>query len=75
MVSLDEPRRRFRALILYKEMMRSCFRQQMVPHPSDVAEIVVDELDETVKPHVLDETPTVFSIGRRCMKMGYAFHW
>ena len=42
---------------------------------SDVAEIVVDELDETVKPHVLDETPAVLSIGRRCMKMGYAFHW
>ena len=42
---------------------------------SDVAKIVVDELDETVEPHVLDETPTVLSIGRRCMKMGYAFHW
>ena len=38
---------------------------------SDVAKIVVDELDETVEPHVLDETPTVLSIG----KMGYAFHW
>ena len=37
---------------------------------SDVAEIVVDELDET-----LDETLTVLSIGRRCMKMGYAFLW
>ena len=35
---------------------------------SDVAKIVVDELDETVEPHVLDETPTVLSIG-------YAFHW
>ena len=42
---------------------------------SDVAKIVVDELDETVEPHVLDETPTVLSIGRRCMTMGYAFHW
>ena len=42
---------------------------------SDVAKIVVDELDETVEPHVLDETPTVLSIGKRCMKMGYAFHW
>ena len=42
---------------------------------SDVAEIVVDELDENVKPFVLDETPTVLSIGRRCRKMGYAFHW
>ena len=48
----------------------------MVPHPqSDVVKIVVDELDETVEPNVLDETPTVLSIGRRCMKMGYAFHW
>ena len=42
---------------------------------SDVAKIVVDELDETVEPHVLDETRTVLSTGRRCMKMGYAFHW
>ena len=42
---------------------------------SDVAEIIVDELDETVKPFVLDEMPTVLSIGRRCMKMGHAFHW
>ena len=42
---------------------------------SDVAEIVVDKLDKTVKPHVLDETPAVLSIGRRCMKMGHAFHW
>ena len=41
---------------------------------SDVAEIVVDELDETGKAHVLDETRAVLSIGRRCMKMGY-FHW
>ena len=35
---------------------------------SDVAKIVVDELDETVEPHVLDETPTVLSVGRRCVK-------
>ena len=32
---------------------------------------VNNELKETV----LDETPTVLSIGRRCMKMGYSFHW
>ena len=42
---------------------------------SDVAKIVVDELDETAEPHVLDETHTVLSVGRRCMKVGYAFHW
>ena len=35
----------------------------------------VNELKETVQPFVLDETPTVLSIGRRCVKMGYSFHW
>ena len=56
-------------------MMGLRSRQQIIPHPhlTDVAKIVVDELDETVEPHVLDEA--VLSIGRRCMKMGYAFHW
>ena len=35
----------------------------------------MNELKETVQPFVLDETPTVLSVGRRCMKMGYSFHW
>ena len=35
----------------------------------------MDELHETVEPHVLDETPAVLSLGRRCVKMGYVFHW
>ena len=42
---------------------------------SDSIKCYVNELKETVQPFVLDETPAVFSIGRRCMKMGYSFHW
>ena len=42
---------------------------------ADSIKYYVNELKETVQPFVLDETPTVLSIGRRCMKMGYSFHW
>ena len=41
---------------------------------SDSIKYYVNELKETVQPFVLDETPTLLSIGRRCMKMGYSFH-
>ena len=42
---------------------------------SDSIKYYVNELKETVQRFVLDEMPTVLSIGRRCMKMGYSFHW
>ena len=42
---------------------------------SDSIKYYVNELKETVQPFVLHETPTVLSTGRRCMKMGYSFHW
>jgi hypothetical protein len=35
----------------------------------------VDELKEQIKPYLLDSTPDVLSIGRRCVKYGYGFHW
>ena len=35
----------------------------------------VAPLGETVKPLVLENTPAVLSIGRRCMIDGYSFHW
>ena len=34
-----------------------------------------EELNAIVEPYVLAETPAVLSIGRRCMMMGYDFHW
>ena len=35
----------------------------------------VPELNEEVRACVLDATPAVLSVGRRCMEHGYAFHW
>ena len=34
-----------------------------------------DELQEQIKPYLLDSTPDVLSIGRRCVKYGYGFQW
>ena len=31
--------------------------------------------NEVVEPYILDSTPDVLSIGRRCVEGGYAFHW
>ena len=35
----------------------------------------VDELDEDIEPYVLESTPAVLSVGRRCQEYGYQFHW
>ena len=35
----------------------------------------VDELDEDIEPYVLNSTPAVPSVGRRCMDYGYEFRW
>ena len=39
---------------------------------SSKAKIDVPEIAETVEPFVLNNTPTVLSIGRRCMRDGYS---
>ena len=33
------------------------------------------ELNEEIDAYVLDSTPAVLSVGKRCMSMGYSFHW
>ena len=35
----------------------------------------VEALDETIKPFVLESTPSVLTVGWRCMELGYEFHW
>ena len=35
----------------------------------------IGELGEEVDPYILDSTPDVLSIGRRCVESGYEFHW
>ncbi len=35
----------------------------------------IGELGEVAEPYILDSTPDVLSIGRRCVEDGYSFNW
>ena len=35
----------------------------------------IGELNEIAEPYILDSSPDVLSIGRRCVEDGYEFHW
>ena len=35
----------------------------------------VCNLDEVIEAHVLESTPSIISVGKRCMDMGYSFVW
>ena len=35
----------------------------------------IGEFNEVAEPYLLDSTPDVLPIGRRCVEDGYAFHW
>jgi hypothetical protein len=35
----------------------------------------VEGLPEELNPYVLENTPDVISIGKRCVQLGYGFHW
>ena len=41
----------------------------------EVAKFNVDSFSEETKPFVLEQSPAVFSVGMRCMKLGYTFVW
>ena len=41
----------------------------------EVAKFSVDSFSEETKPFVLEQSPAVFSVGVRCMKLGYTFVW
>ena len=41
----------------------------------NVANIYVRELDENITPYVLASTPSVLTVGYRCMDIGYTFIW
>ena len=41
----------------------------------EVTKCTVDSFSEEAKPFVLEQTPAVFSVGMRCMKLGYTFVW
>ena len=37
--------------------------------------VVIDRLDMDIHAIVMDDAPTVLSLGKRCMEDGYEFHW
>ena len=41
----------------------------------EVAKCSVDSFSDVAKPFVLEQSPAVFSVGMRCMKLGYTFVW
>ena len=38
-------------------------------------DVDVGNLDEVIEAHVLESTPSIISVGKRCMDMGYSFAW
>lgn len=46
-----------------------------ITETKEVAKFRVDSFAEETKPFVLEQSPAVFSVGMRCMKLGYTFVW
>ena len=46
-----------------------------VTSTSKMTDIQFDVFEEPVKAHVLDDTPSVLSMGKRCLEQGYTFIW
>ena len=63
-----------------KDVYQSAQAQQLatangVLFATDVVDMQVSALREVVSPYVLENTPAVLSIGKRCMQDGYEFRW
>ena len=53
----------------------SFFTANAVTSTNDVAKIHFDEFGITHSPYVLEESPSVLSVGKKCMEEGYSFVW
>ena len=53
----------------------SFFTAHGVTSTNDVAKIHFDEFESTHTPYVLDESPSVLFVGKKCMEEGYSFVW
>ena len=42
---------------------------------NDVAKVHFDEFESTHTPYVFDESPSVLTVGKKCMEEGYSFVW
>ena len=44
--------------------------------PADtVVPMYVPDIGEAIEPYILDSTPNVLSVGRRCQEFGWGFYW
>ena len=41
----------------------------------EVAQLYCNELTEEIEPYVLENTPAVLTVGKRCMQQGLSFVW
>lgn len=46
-----------------------------ITETKEVAKCSIDSFNGEAKPFVLEQSPAVFSVGMRCMKLGYTFDW
>ena len=46
-----------------------------VKSTTSMVDLNFDTFNEPAKAHVLDDTPSVLSLGKRCMEQGYSFVW
>ena len=46
-----------------------------VTSTTSMVDLNFDTFNEPAKAHVLDDTPSVLSLGKRCMEQGYSFVW
>ena len=42
---------------------------------AEVCRASMPPLKEVIQPYVVESTPAILSVGLRCRKYGYAFHW
>eukprot|EP00435_Cladocopium_sp_Y103_P026723 s1517_g6.t1 len=60
---------------MYEGEMVNFHTANGVTSTSQMTDLNFEVFDEPVKAHVLDDTPSVLSMGKRCMEQGFSFVW
>ena len=60
---------------MYDDEMVNFHTAHGVTSTSKMTDIKFDVFEESVKAHVLDDTPSVLSMVKRCLEQGFTFVW
>ena len=60
---------------MYEDEMVNFHTANGVTSTSKMTDIQFNAFEEPVKAHVLEDTPSVISMGKRCLEQGYTFIW